>query len=74
MCCCSWGVEGEEEAAENCGLLSGQGVNSCRRHGAGQGRKTKSDGPELFPSLCSLNLVKLVGTVTHLLTEESKVT
>lgn len=35
--------------------------------------KTKSDGPELFHSLFSLNLVRLVGTVTHFFTEESKV-
>lgn len=32
-------VEEEEEEAEKCGLLSGQGVNSCRRHGTGQGGK-----------------------------------
>lgn len=42
------------------GLVFGQGVNSCRRYGAGQGGKTKIDGPELFHSLCSLNLVKLL--------------
>lgn len=32
-------MEEEEEEAEKCGLLSGQGVNSCRRHGTGQGEK-----------------------------------
>lgn len=39
LCAACWGVE--EEEAENCGLLSGQGVNSCRRHGAGQGEKPR---------------------------------
>lgn len=58
--CYYWGVEEEEEEAENRGLFSGQGVNSCRRHGAGRRGKTKADGPELFHSLCSLNLVRLL--------------
>jgi len=33
------GAEEEEEEAENRGLVSGQGVSPCRRHGTWQGEE-----------------------------------